>query len=91
VLDSNQCASQDSATLTFLNHMGVTLGPDTTYCGPYVLQPIATGTYAWSTGATTNSIVTTQSGTYSLLLTGSNGCVSADSVDVILLDLPLQT
>lgn len=91
VLDSNECARQDSATLTFLNHIGVTLGPDTTCCGPYVLQPIATGTYTWGTGATTSSIVATQSGTYSLLVTGSNGCVSADSVDVILLDLPLQT
>ncbi|MFT6003436.1 MAG: hypothetical protein ACI8UQ_000563, partial [Bacteroidia bacterium] len=91
VLDSNQCAGQDSAMLTFLNHIGVTLGPDTTYCGPYVLQPIATGTYAWSTGATTSSIVATQSGTYSLLVTGSNGCTSLDSVDVIIRDLPLQT
>jgi hypothetical protein len=71
--------------------MGVTLGPDTTSCGPYVLQHNATGTYAWSTGATTRSIVATQSGTYSLLVTGSNGCTSLDSVDVIIRDLPLQT
>lgn len=91
VLDSNQCADQESATLIFLNNLAVDLGPDTTYCGPYVLQHIATGNYAWSTGAATSSIVATQSGTYSLLVTGSNGCTSLDSVDVIIRDLPLQT
>ena len=91
VLDSNQCAGQDSAALIFLNNIAVDLGPDTTSCGPYVLQHNATGTYAWSTGATTRSIVANQSGTYSLLVTGSNGCTSLDSVDVIIRDLPLQT
>jgi PKD repeat protein len=37
-------------------------------------------TYAWSTGATTQSIAANAAGTYSVLVTTSNGCAKSDTV-----------
>jgi len=40
-------------------------------------------TYLWSTGATTESINVTESGSYTVQITDGNGCLSAQSVPVI--------
>jgi len=58
-----------------------------------LLSPItlASGTatsYAWNTGATTNTITTTTSGTYSVQITGTNGCKSTISESIVLDQLP---
>lgn len=45
----------------------------------------------WSTGATTASISVGESGTYWLALTNRNGCLSRDTVEVSLGELPMVT
>ncbi|MBD2703569.1 VCBS repeat-containing protein [Spirosoma sp. BT702] len=43
------------------------------------LSAVGTGTYRWSTGATTSVISVTAAATYSVTLTGSNGCTAVAS------------
>ncbi|GAB3702315.1 hypothetical protein GCM10027592_31600 [Spirosoma flavus] len=61
--------SPSSATLTCTN--------------PVVsLSAVGTGTYRWSTGATTSAISATAGGLYSVTLTGANGCSSTATASV---------
>ncbi len=39
-------------------------------------------TYAWSTGATTQTITVATAGTYSVVVTGPNGCSGTDSITI---------
>lgn len=63
----------------------VNIGNDTTIC-PGVNYTFNAGyagaTYAWNTGATTQSITVTNAGTYSVLVTLANGCTGSDAVVV---------
>ncbi|GAB3984549.1 hypothetical protein GCM10028806_59690 [Spirosoma terrae] len=61
--------SPNSATLTCAN-------PTVT------LTANGNGTYLWSTGATSQTISVGSSGTYSVTLTGSNGCSNTASISV---------
>jgi PKD repeat protein len=67
----------------------VNLGSDTTICSanfPYTLTSStsgATNQYSWNTGDQTQSISITTGGTYSLLVTNTDGCSSSDSIQII--------
>ena len=56
----------------------ITPGGPTTFCagGSVTLTSSPGTTYLWSTGATTASINVTTSGSYTVQITGSNGCTS---------------
>jgi gliding motility-associated-like protein len=61
------------------------LGPDSTLCEgqSLLLDPGSKYlSYVWSTGATTETITVTTSGTYSVVVTDHFGCVAEDSVHV---------
>jgi|GEM_PF-2970949 len=47
------------------------------------LTTSATGTYNWSTGATTQSITVTNAGTYTVTVTGARGCQVEGTVSVV--------
>jgi PKD repeat protein len=57
-----------------------TIGRDTTLCDgqSFVLTAPLTGSYLWSTGATTQSISVTTAGTYTLRITNAGGCEGFD-------------
>lgn len=63
----------------------VNLGNDTTIC-PGITYTFNAGnpgaTYAWNTGASTQSINVTTAGIYSVLVTGANGCGNSDAVNI---------
>ncbi|MBD2705100.1 SBBP repeat-containing protein [Spirosoma sp. BT702] len=46
------------------------------------LSAVGSGTYRWSTGATTQVISATSANTYSVTLTGANGCTDMASINV---------
>ncbi|HTB23746.1 MAG TPA: gliding motility-associated C-terminal domain-containing protein, partial [Puia sp.] len=46
-------------------------------------------TYLWSTGSTSNSIVVSGAGMYSVVVKGLNGCVANDSFHVLSLNAPI--
>lgn len=93
VTDGSGCPADTSgitgqAEIVFHPAPIVDLGPDSSVCGDYVLNAGAgLDNYDWSTGATTQFITATQSGTYSVTVTDSIGCVGSDEVvlDVYLL------
>lgn len=80
---SNGCGFADD-TINILSNpiQNVSLGPDQRGCSPatFRLDPGNFGagtTYAWSTGATTQSIIASQTGTYTV--TVNNACGSASA------------
>jgi PKD repeat protein len=83
VTSPNGCSASDTITIGLLYQPNVNLGPDVTLCQstPLVLNAYNPNcTYLWNTGDTTSSITVTQPGTYSVLVTGSGGCTSSDTM-----------
>ncbi len=62
----------------------ITASGPTTFCqgGSVVLTSSAGSSYLWNTGATTQSITVTTSGSYTVIVTDANGC-SATSAPVV--------
>jgi PKD repeat protein len=82
VTNSGGCVGQDTITITQSN-LAVNLGPNTNICdnGFHVLNAGNPGmTYAWSTGATSQTITVTQAGTYSVTVTDPSGCTGGDNI-----------
>ena len=86
VTDANSCNKTDTLTILEPAFLGMALSPVATTCGlangalnttvfggtpPYV--------FAWSNGATTDSLLNAQAGTYTLGITDAHGCISSKS------------
>ncbi len=85
------CSASDGVTLTNFSLQSVNLGPDVTACAgsPVPLAVNVPGaTYLWSTGATSNAINASSSGTY-WVRTILNGCQASDTVQVTFIALPV--
>jgi gliding motility-associated-like protein len=77
------CVRIDSFDLTVIDIPIIDLGDDTTFCFGHTQTVTAPAGYAytWSTGATTESIDISTSGTY--IATASNlGCVASDTIQI---------
>lgn len=62
----------------------VALGPDQTVCDVVTLDAGGTPTsYLWSTGATSQTISVTQSGSYIVTVMNADSCTASDTIDVI--------
>ncbi|MDX2248439.1 MAG: T9SS type A sorting domain-containing protein [Bacteroidia bacterium] len=64
----------------------VNLGPDSIFCNvsSYLLNADNPGdNYLWNTGATSQTLSTSTSGLYSVLVTRNNGCSDSDSVQLV--------
>ncbi|GAB4002838.1 hypothetical protein GCM10028807_62200 [Spirosoma daeguense] len=84
---ANGCASTATASVTAdQTPPVVSISPASatlTCTNPVLsLSAVGTGTYRWSTGAITQTISATVAGTYSLTLTGANGCSSTATTSV---------
>ena len=82
---SNSYANLETAKVIVNSKPGtptITAGSSTTFCAVgNVTLTSSTGTsYLWSTGATTQSISPTISGSYTVEVTNANGCQSASSL-----------
>lgn len=84
VTNNDGCASTDSISMTINTPPAVNLGPDTTACGSVVVDAgsFPGGTYLWCTGATTQMVTFTTSGTCTVMVADTNGCVGMDTVTV---------
>ncbi len=83
--DGSGCVAQPTRGLTIVPLPVVNLGPDTSLCGAgnVILDAGAGGTmYAWSNGATTQTISVTVADTYFVAVTSSVGCIGRDTVVV---------
>lgn len=69
----------------------VDLGGDTAICGNSAITLDAKnpgGSYSWNTGETTKVIGTTDSGSYSVVVTDQYGCVSGDTMHLAFIGQP---
>lgn len=85
VVTQGNCTVSDAIDVQVVAAPTVDLGNDTTLCPgeTLVLNAAGTGpTYAWSTGASTASIVVTTGGTYTVTVTNSANCSTSDAIAV---------
>lgn len=82
--DDHGCVTRDTMTVTILPAPPINLGANPTICTGDSIQlnaGLGFGSYAWSTGNTTNAIWASQSIPYSITVTDPlNGCAAADTV-----------
>ena len=81
------CNATSSSTTVVVNanpSNAVNVSGNTTFCSgnSITLTAQGTGTYLWSNGLNTNSIIVTQTGNYNVVVT-SNGCSSTSSATTV--------
>ncbi|MBL0343227.1 MAG: PKD domain-containing protein [Bacteroidetes bacterium] len=93
VVDSNVCTSSDTITVVINNLPIFTLGNDSVQCGGSIqlVGPSGFPSYLWQDGSTNAQLLVQQSGIYSLVVADSNGCLSSDSITVVINNLPVFT
>ncbi|MFN8393594.1 MAG: hypothetical protein U0176_02865 [Bacteroidia bacterium] len=84
VTDGTGCSGRDTVQLINYPVTPVNLGPDINVCQPSTVLNAGSGyaSYAWSSGATTQQITVTTTGTYSVTATTVNGCTTSDAIVV---------
>ncbi|RUT72706.1 hypothetical protein DLK05_16950, partial [Ancylomarina longa] len=85
VTNGNGCSASDDVNVTVHANPIVDLGADQQTCaGSSITLDAgnAGATYLWSTGETTQTISTSISGNYSVVVTNTNGCSASDDVNV---------
>ena len=84
VTDASGCQDVDSVTIN-ISDPQVNLGADTSICGT-ISQSIDAGagfaSYLWSTGATSQTIIASNAGAYSVTVTDLFGCVDTDTLNI---------
>ncbi|MFN0276533.1 MAG: PKD domain-containing protein [Chitinophagales bacterium] len=82
--DGNESNDTYATTVTSLETPVIDLGPNQTICDEYIIDAGNPGaTYDWSTGASTQTIVVTETGTYSVTVTDpETGCAVTDAITV---------
>lgn len=87
---TTQCVSRDSFNFALDSIPYVNLGKDTAICTPtYTISANSNESYLWNTGATTQNLVVTNTGHYSVVVTSPQGCKNSDSVTVTVYTSPI--
>jgi hypothetical protein len=92
ITTADNCEGEDSTYILVNALPTVDLGNDTAVCpnANFILDAGNVGaTYLWSTGETTQTIIPTQSGTYTVIVTDANGCEGTDDAEVVQFDAAL--
>ncbi len=87
VEEAGGCVHQDSISIVPFNAPNVNLGADTVFCAYDLFALDAGGAgaswhYLWNTGDTTRQLEVPQTGTYSVMVRDSLGCLNSDTVQV---------
>jgi uncharacterized repeat protein (TIGR01451 family) len=85
ITDANGCSAlSPSVNVTVLPAPVVNISGPNSSCGPATLDAGVFSSYLWSTGATTQTINVTTTGTYSVAVTDANGCTGNDSHNIVI-------
>ncbi len=85
VTDENGCTNTANVEVTEDTPPEVTIDGDLEFCTGFSSTLTATDgleSYEWSTGDTTNQTEATESGTYTVTVTDSNGCTNTASIEI---------
>ena len=86
VTDADGCSDVDSVTINVSDPV-VNLMDDTTFCGATGTHLLDAGNgftaYLWSTGATSQTIIASGAGDFSVTVTDANGCQDMDTTTII--------
>lgn len=84
------CYVSDSATVVVSPLPAIHLGPDGVACEGTMLDAENPGSeYTWNTGATTQTLFVSESGTYSVTVDNPvTGCSNADTISMTIIPLP---
>ncbi|MDQ3101664.1 MAG: hypothetical protein M3R08_09785, partial [Bacteroidota bacterium] len=91
VTDVNGCSISDQIVITRA-YENVPANLSVTACSntpPTLTAPTAGDTYSWSTGASTPSIVASQSGNYTITVNNAQGCQAITTYTVALMAIPV--
>ncbi|MBC8045914.1 MAG: T9SS type A sorting domain-containing protein [Fimbriimonadaceae bacterium] len=92
VFYSSGCVVNDTIFIAFNNIPNVNIGGDLQLCAGDSLLINAGNpgeTYLWSTGETTQKIWVNDGGSYSVIVTNSDGCSNYDTIEITLNVLPV--
>ena len=85
--DNNGCVSYDTVNVLLVPAPFIDLGPDTTICaGDFSLQATGFTSVLWSDGSSGPVLAVLESGTYSVEVTNSVGCVAGDLIHIDVID-----
>jgi hypothetical protein len=92
VTDANGCSATSSITTILVNSLPnatISVTGSTALCqGDYVILSTDPGSsYLWSNGATTQSIMVSNAGNYSVTVTNSNSCIATSTVVTVTMNL----
>lgn len=91
VSSSEGCEGSDTVEVVDVNPDQVDLGPDTSGLATiYVDAGSQYNSYLWNTGSTSSTLAITISGTYTVTVIDSNGCVTTDEVKVKIWPVGIQ-
>lgn len=88
VTSANNCSITESVLVKLNDVLKVDLGKEVLTCGTHTLNAGPGSTYLWSTGATTQQITVSTSGSYWVKV-GAGGCEGRDTVGVTIHSLPV--
>ena len=94
VTGANGCTSSCSKSVTVNTPLTCSITGATSICSggsTTLCAPSGASTYGWSTEATSSCITVNSAGTYSVVVTDANGCISTCSQTVIVNQLPACT
>lgn len=83
VTSQQSCSYSDTVQVTLNSAVVPPLGPDAVFCDSTVLDAGYPGsTYAWSTGASTQTIKVNNTGVYWVVVTDQNNCSGSDTIAI---------
>jgi hypothetical protein len=91
VTNANGCSATSAATAVVVNALPtptITASGATTFCqgGKVTLSASTGSSYAWSTGATTQSIEVSSAGNYTVTVTNANGCSATSAATAVVVN-----
>lgn len=91
VTDANTCTATDDVDITINTIPTVDLGNDSTQCGGDINLDAANAgaTYLWSDNSTGQTLLVSETGSYSVTITDANTCTATDNVDLTINILPV--
>ena len=92
VTDAHNCINTDAILIDFVPYPIANIGNDTFLCaGQSIILDAANAgaSYQWSTGANTQTISVNSAGNYSVTVTNSGICTDRDTVNIIIIPLPI--